>query len=331
MAFSMDYGTGFEMGSNKLVPASQRVQTSVVDSAHTGDYTLRVDSEGGGRRGWMRFAPSGSPSELYISAWVYAWGAYEMDSYFRIYVKTSGGDISIRFRSDHYWDAFVDGVKVADGAVNISTNSWHSVQLHVVIGNSGTIETKIDGIDDVNYSGDTQPGASSVITWVQPYLHETSDCPEVKVDDFCFGTGGWPGDIRFDALVPDGDNSVTWTGSDGNQVDNYALIDEAGPNDADYVRSTANAEQDKYDLADWDGTDKTPTTVILWARVKKDEAAAHLLKLILDDGTENVSAGHNLLTSFGYVHRLDETPPSGGAWDESTIDDLKVGVESEIV
>lgn len=335
MAFSMDFGTGFEMGGSTIEEIADTYngddKIDVTTDEHTGTYALEWWGHNG--LALMQWNTSGSPTDVYVGLWI----KYTHDdavNNIMIRAETDGTDLSLRAdvaTGGLYYDTYVGGSKVADGTIHLPDYVvYHHVQIRFHLADSGHIETRVEGLDDISYSGDTKQGGATEITaivldWASGNLYKA------YIDDFAFGTGGWPGDIRFDALVPDGDDSVTWTGSDGNQVDNYALIDEVGPSDADYVRSTADAEQDKYDLADWDGTDKTPTTVILWARVKKDEAAAHLLKLILDDGTENVSAGHNLLTSFGYVHRLDETPPSGGAWDESTIDDLKVGVESEIV
>lgn len=320
MAFSMDFGTGFEMGDTDILDAQYKAYVNA--TAHTGSYSI-----GPNDNGYAEFNVDGSPSELYIGVW-----CKRSTSQMYIYIRTSDGNVSLRLdTSNGVWDAYVDGVKVDDGAYVITPTNWHHVQIHIDIANAGgTFETKIDGVDDISFTGDTQPGTSTAIVAVRMSVSGTGQ--NSFYDDFCFGSGGWPGDIRFDPLFPDGDTAtINWDGSDGDQVNNYALIDEVPPSDADYVESQADGEQDKYDIEDWDDANKTPVAVILWARAKKDEAAAHLLKLILDDGTEDVDAGHNLQTSFDYVHRLDETKPSGGAWTDADIDGLEVGIESEIV
>jgi len=239
---------------------------------------------------------------------------------------TGGKVIYIRLNYTH-WDAYVDGVLVGTGTV-ILPAAWHSIQFHLNVADAGTLQTKIEGISDIDYSGDTKPGASAVIDSVYLRMTGPGGAPidHDRWDDFVIGYGGWPGDIWVDALYPNGDDVVQWSRSAG--ADNYALVDEDPPSDADYVYTTTNGHKDVYTLEDWDGTGKTPLFVVQWCRAKKDSAGSQQIKLVMDDGTESVSAAEDVLTSYRYVNRLLMAPPSGGAWTDAVIDGLKVGQEA---
>jgi len=120
---------------------------------------------------------------------------------------------------------------------------------------------------------------------------------------------------------------LSWDPSSGS---NYACVDESGPSETDYVSTDTDGEKDKYTLSDWDDTDKTPSFVVLWAYVKKDDASASNVKLILDDGTESSVDPGSILTTSIYVGRLATTAPGGGAWSNANLDGLIAGVEAVI-
>jgi hypothetical protein len=338
MAFSMDYGTGFEMGGSTVeqivAPENHNKQDNITASgtAHTGSYSLRLQRVNG--QVWIAVPTTGSPTDLYVGVWIQL--DSEVVAITRVEALTDGDDIGIHFAATgDSWttDAYVAGVKVATGSVGIRSGEWGHLQVRFHLADAGHIATKVDGLADVDYSGDTKSGGATEITHVRLYLSDVAlGSSYAYFDDFCFGTGGWPGDIRFEPLLPNADTAtINWDGSDGNQVDNYALVDEVPPSDADYVESVSNGDQDKYDFEDFTITNKDPIALVLWARAKKDEADAHQLKLIIDDGTEDVGAAQDLLTSYKYIHRVDTTKPSGGAWTDAALDALEVGVESVIV
>ena len=89
--------------------------------------------------------------------------------------------------------------------------------------------------------------------------------------------------------------------------------------------------QDKYGNTGWDGGSKTPLYVTLFAYGNKDEPDDHRLKLLIDDGTESAGSSRALSTSDNYLFEIFESPPSGGDWDEATIDALLIGMEAVIV
>jgi len=279
--------------------------------------------------GYLRVAIPGSRSELYISVWFRPQHSYNQNGCARIQVVLIDGKvIYVRLNYTH-WDAYVDGVLVGTGSVILQAE-WHNVQFHLLVADAGTLQVKVEGILDIDYSGDTKPGTSVVIDSVCLRMTGPGGSPSDhdRWDDFVVGYGGWPGDIWVDAIYPDGDDAVQWSRSAG--AVNYALVDEDPPSDADYVYTITNTHKDVYTLEDWDGAGKTPLFVVQWCRAKKDSAGSQQVELVMDDGTEDIGAAQNILTSYRYVNRLMMNPPSGGAWSEAIIDALKVGQRAVI-
>jgi hypothetical protein len=326
MFTTMIWGSGYEMGA---VPISETDYSRVYINStaayvKTGTYSLRVRSEGAGNAGLARYATGGA-TEIYVSTWVNAPGT--------IYtalqaILGDGKIIEVRYNvSTHTWDVYVDGVEVDTGSIAIANEQWHHLQVYFFSDDSGSIQTKIDGVSDVNYSGDTKPGTSTSINYIRQYQGDTTLWYSSYWDNFAFGTGDWGGDVRFDVVYPDADDSVEWTPSAG---DNYSTVDEIPPSDADYVSAGSPALTDVYTLSDWSGSSKAPKYVIPWARAKKDVASSRALELLVSSGGSESSGGSfSITTDYDYYYEIfDEDPSTESSWADTTIDACKVGIRS---
>lgn len=320
------YGTGYEMGAIPLVSSnytSEVIINSTADYVKTGTYSLRITSSITTDK-WARTLVPVTTSQLYISAhvWNNAIGYVSLGV-----ILDSGEVVELRkYAASNTWDLYVDGSLVQAGSVSVSNEQFQHVQVYFNIDNSGSVVSKIDGTDDIDYSGDTQPGTGNTIEYVHQLQNGNSG--RSYWDDFSFGTGDWGGDIRFDGLMPNGDDSVQWTPSTG--VGNYALVDERPPSTVDYVSAGSPGLEDLYDLADWPGTAKTPQFVTAWAYAKKDVAGDIQLQLFVNsNGSESSGGSLDLSTSDAYYYHVAATDPDGdGAWTDNAIDALKIGVRS---
>ena len=319
--------TGFEAGSIEIITAANRNRAYILTTpVHSGTYVLHLDSGYNAQYGWARFPVAGTPSELYVGVWVRPDGNYYGEIGFYV---TSGHYVGLR-HDGTYWDAYVDGSKVADGTCAHAGASWHLVELHVIVGDSGTIESRVDGVVDITYSGDTKPGATTAISYVRLYQYVTGlgNDADSYWDDFTMGTGGWPGDIRYaSALVPNADTAQKdWTPSTG--VDNYAMVDEKPPSDADYVSAGSVNFKDLYTLSNWSaGANEEPRFIVDWVRAKKDVADSCFMEYIVKSGsTESSSGSFALTTDFVYYGRvLDNDPDTAAEWTANAINALDVG------
>lgn len=143
----------------------------------------------------------------------------------------------------------------------IKLNTFHYIEMLVTLSDAaGVIQLWVDNVQVLNLSGlDTKnAGAGAVFDAFSLGWEQTN--PNTPIwDDFYLtnGNGAAPyngrlGDLVIETRLPNGNgNSSGWTGSDGNSVDNYLLVDENPHNsDTDYVVSAADALLDLYTFQD---------------------------------------------------------------------------------
>src|SRR3972149_6225726 len=143
---------------------------------------------------------------------------------------------------------------VATGDIAIQASTWYVIEVHVKIDDTtGALDVRVDGVDDAAFAGDTKPGAETTFNTLRYHGgSNTSYYDDLAMND----TNGsvdnsWCGDGKIILLKPNANgDSSQWDGSDGNQVDNYLLVDDI-PSDDDttYVQSAILANKDLYNLA----------------------------------------------------------------------------------
>jgi len=286
------------------------------NQAHSGTYSIKMLNTGN----YTRVLPV-ARSDRYDSLW------FRPDTGGDIILEDSDGNELISIRWDGtYWDAYVGGGKVADGSVATSSRTWTHIQIHTVIGDSGSIDTRIDGTPDISYSGDTKPGSATTVAKVKFVGHGGANS---YVDDWVFGSGGWPGDRRVEFKAVTSDITQAWTPSTGS--DNYACIDERPPDDNDYVSCTTD-QTDEYGVADFDATGKGIGSVTVIARVKKSDGGSDdKITLGMGDGVNNDDgSAESVLTSYEHHWYLSTTAPDGGAWTDTDVDNLQIRLLGDI-
>ena len=130
--------------------------------------------------------------------------------------------------------------KLASGTVPVNPSIWHHIQVRFVLHDStGILQTKIDGVPDIDYTGNTM-GSTSGAFWIDMYQVSNTSC---VIDDFIVGTGGWPGDYRCEALTVNSDVSSSLVPSTGSTI--YGVLDDIPPSE-DYalLRADFRAEID---------------------------------------------------------------------------------------
>jgi len=284
--------------------------------AHSGTYSLVVANGS-----YYRVLPV-ARDDYYQSACLK--GSYGNPA---IYFLQSGAEVvSLRY-DGVYWDVYVGGAKVADGTVATTRTEPQRVSVHIVTGSSGTIDTKIEGIPDVEYAGAVGSGNLDQVQW-----RISGVLSKFYVDDWVFGTGGWPGDRRIAYLPVISDVSVAMTPSVGE--DNYACVDEVPPSNDDYVSTVIDA-LDQYGVQDWDdeGGDKVPHFVTVMVRVKKEDAGSDdKVTVGMSDGVNDVDGdAESVLTTYEDRWYGRALAPDGGAWTDEDIDALELRVSADIV
>lgn len=331
--------TGFEAGTIVLSPFTSMSGGCTLESTpalvHTGDYSLKLNNGSG----WVIASYNFNiltTNDVYIEMWYYpATAGIGTPQMFTVQAVTTDNKIvSVLMNSVDAWDLYVDSVKVASGTIPV-TVAWHHIAVHFVIDNTvGKVETYIDGTPDIVYNGDTQPGTDSTISYVGPTQGSNGhgDDRTTYVDDVTVGTGGWPADYHYTWIAPDADIDITnWTLIGGATA--WEVLSERPPSDVDGAYTDVDDAYLQLRLADWVAPGETPAFVEFWARLMKDEAAAHQVEFHeLDSGMNDVNGGaENILTALAYIAHIFQTAPDAGAWTQAKVDDLIEGIKALIV
>jgi hypothetical protein len=333
MAFWLLGFRGWESGEIPSEDFYTGVDTEVSTTygGRTGSYHLLV----GDAAAYYRVDVTGNPNNLGMSVGTYfdaaTWSRDDADR-FQV-VLTSGEIIELKFdATNKTYDAYVDGVKVADGSVSITDLAWQHVQFYTLIADSGSIKTRINGVDDINYSGDTLPaGATAQVEYAILYNGNGGIGNQFRYwDDFAWGTGDYPGDVRVEALMPTADTAVDdFTPTAG---DSFECVNERPPNDTtDYIYSDTNGHATELDLADFDATNKTPIGVNAFAYARQLAGGGQQLKIGVDTNGTHDTDTKNLSTDWElHVYFMDENLDDASEWEDADIDALKARIEAVI-
>lgn len=202
MPFVPIFGTGFEYG-NKPVNPNWFSTNCVVQSAggpHTGSYHLAERPVGAAY--FTVYIPD-TADEIDVGFWIKPREGI-FGSEVRAYLS-DGNYLMVKYNDDFKWDAYVNEVWKASGIIVTTKQVYQNIQVRFIAADSGYIYTQIEGNADIVYSGDTKPGSS--VTFEKITIQNKNSYLD-GLDDIVIGTGGWPGDIRFDGLVPDGDTAT---------------------------------------------------------------------------------------------------------------------------
>lgn len=277
------------------------------------------------------------------------------EGYFRVgwYAK-SNTDVykSVRFRNgttelitmglsttDKHFRVLIGGSVVATGTFAYNTFTYYALEFRIKIDDTaGVVQLKVDGVIDIDYTGDTKPGTATAINNL--LLASNNDFPdpisEMYFDDLAINdtTGtvdnSWCGDGRVIYLAPNAAGDTTQlTPSAGA---NYAAVDDR-PHDSDstYVEGSTVDNRDLYNLAASGlAAGSTIGRVIPIASAKDTVANGGKIKLGLKTSTTEYF-GDDLTLTTGYTPQYGSqyltNPLTGNPWTIAELDALQMGVK----
>lgn len=231
------------------------------------------------------------------------------------------------------------GTVLGTTAFALSIGSFYYIEIKVVIHDTtGTFEIKVDGGSKLALTGqDTKSTANATANAVQLGTDGSATISVTHTYDdlyICDGAGSvnnsFLGDCRVDYYAPNGNgNSSQLDGSDGNQVDNYLLVDDTTPDDdTTYVQSADVGDKDTYTCADMTHTPSSIFGIQVLANAKKDDAGARSLKTVTRSGTTDFDgATQALSTSYLYYSDIREVDPNtSAAWTKANLNAAEHGV-----
>lgn len=221
--------------------------------------------------------------------------------------------------------------KIDEGTHALSINTTYLIEVHFKIADAGgRIEVKVNNISDIDYTGDTKPGADTQFDKVRlgtgPYALFTT---YAYFDNFIMDDAAWIGDTKIQKILPTGAGTTTgWTPSAGA---NYACVDERPASDADYVSINSNDVVDTYAAGDMAGSISSVKCVQVQSRTESDGAPTptNLKLAVRSGGTDYFSGDKAVPASPAGLCNLWELNPNGSvAWTETTVNAAEVGIKS---
>jgi len=236
----------------------------------------------------------------------------------------------------------VHGATSQDTATGILlADVFHYIELQFLVANSGGLfELKVDGVSVLSGSGlDTQTGANAGIDAI--FFGSTGSHVLYTLDDVYIleTTGGSPqdtflGDIRIDAVVPDGDGAQTefTTTFPASPTTHYTKVDEIPATaDTDYNESGTNGHRDLFDYAALPAVAGGSTVIGLKvvAFVKKLDAGARNIRMVARPIATNQNGSDiPVQVAYGYKEEyFDDNPEVSAVWTDATINASEFGVE----
>lgn len=306
----------------------------------TGNYSYKFTG-GSGTTTYKIFTSS---SEVYIRVPMYLPG----DAYCPMFsLRKDGVQIGAIGRDDvnKKMKIFVGSTLVVTGSTTIELGQYVFVEWHLKIdGTSGVSEVKINGLNEIAFNGNTKP--TSDVDVNQLGVFHGGGWSDFHLDDIAInnisntdglGDISWCGDGKVELLVPSGNSpdggwSDTWTGSDSNSVDNYALVDEVPPSSDDYVEDATTGHQDRYALTDFTATTKKILRVWVEARALDTVPEGAQMKLGLRlGGADYKSAAISLSSVYTRIlgTMYKQNPATGPAdWEDADIDAAQIILET---
>ena len=237
------------------------------------------------------------------------------------------------------------GTVLATSTQTWTVQQWRYLEASCTIHDTtGTVVVRVDGVEWINFTGDTQNGGS-VLTIDQlgfgwrsagvGYSSAQDDMYVLNETDATATTGradnAFLGDVKVETVQPNGNGATSqWVGSDGNSTDNYLLVDENPANTTDYTGSAINGDRDLWTIGDIPATALSVYAVLPAVYAAKSDAGAASLKILHRDNAGTVTAGsaQTLSTTWGwYLGGVITAKPSGGAWTVAEVNALQIGVE----
>lgn len=222
----------------------------------------------------------------------------------------------------------------------VAQNQTNYIEAKVVLGDStnGSVVVRVDRQVVLNLTGiDTKNGGTKTVFDTLTAFSWGFAGVSAYLDDIYLANGLGSANNDFlgsgvvEARRPDGNGNYSqWLGQDGNNTDNYLLVDDpvASPDDdTTYVEEGTVGERDSYAMQNLVSTAGTPKAVV--ARVcgrYTGGGAENLQIMVRRSATDSDGPTLTLPASYGVRSRImDIDPIAAGAWTIANVNSMEVG------
>lgn len=319
---------GFESGHVDVFDVYAAGQGVSATYKRTGAYGLDLTNA----LWWDRWVLTGNPAEIYGRLGVY----FPTSPTNPGLVVFSDSDIATQLTlrinaTTRVLEVYRGATWLASGGV-LNVLTWYCVEFRVKIDNAnGVVQVKLDGIQVINFAGDTQDQADAEVGAVQFGGGGGLYAALCYLDDLAINdTAGavnnsWIGRGGIWMCKPSGVGTYAqMTPSAGA---NWTCVDEIPPTeDTDYVQHDTAAKVDSYAMTDLTPVAGTIAAVKWQCRAKLSVAGLGSIKYQMRQaGVDYTGADKALDVSYRNVWEILELAPSGVAWTVAIVNALEAG------
>lgn len=224
------------------------------------------------------------------------------------------------------------------GATTLSTSTWYYIEFYVSIKDSislGNAQLYINGVQELNL-----PATTDIKNTANSFADRVNISGggfwSFYIDDFVVSqeadttTPTFLGDRKVATLYPDGSGNYSdFTGSDGNSVNNYQLVDETLTDDNDYVTGDAVSFRDSYSFTNPSQTPTTVDAIQVVSNIRKDDTGSRTGRTFVRVSGTNYE-GSDITLSTSYImdcNLYTSNPNTTLAWTASDVNALEAGVK----
>lgn len=286
---------------------------------------------------------SSDPSEMFFSVQLFS-AAMTSNCYSLLFYNQAGTSMgSFLFRGGNTITGTLCGQTITGTLTSYANSTWFNLEIRIKIhATTGVITIKKDGLTDVDLQN-VNTTQSAVNTGVGGFNFTRSSVfatTTLSIDDIMIvDTSGsvnntWIGDIRILGLMPNGNGNYSeMLGSDGNQTDNYLLVDENPYSGSDYVEADTAGERDTYLLTDLTLPSGWTPLAVRQSAVAHETVATGTSLLEMGfriDSTDYWDSAKQMLMTTTATHYngsiYELNPDTGLAWTDADIDGMEIGV-----
>ncbi len=253
------------------------------------------------------------------------------DSFFVLDIDPTDGSADFYGRND----ATIGGSPVDSAPASTFgvDGARYDVEVRCHISASGYYQLAVNGVTVIDHSGDTVYGSGTSNDFGWGLIATASAALNAAWDDLRIGDSMTLQGVKHHhaILSPTSSIEADGTGSDGNQVDNYLMVDDVPLDDgAEYVDLTGNGDRERYGIADPVDLPDAIDHVQVWAVLSNpDVGAITAVGFIESNASESAGAAVAALGVATLVKLAQEAldPDGSVAWTPAAVAALTAGHE----
>jgi len=323
------FGTGFE--NQDLSMFSQAPSSKLVSSDElgmSGDYCLKMDLI----NAYAQIMLPQQKTELFIAFKFrpfHGIGKVNLIIGFYDYASDLTGGLIINSSSKLQF-CLSGSTGITSGSKTILPNVTYTIEIHYIpLNTGGTFIVKVDGVEDINYTGDTTYGLENCNSIRFGYYYPSTIYTYSYFDDIIIDDADWIGlgHVFVGGAITGAGSSTQWTSSTA--ATNYANVDEIPYSDTDYNSTNTTDALDLYTLNDClNGLDVASVSgVYLNIRTSYEggPTPTGIQPALKSDVTTGYAATISLSASFFNQQKIFEINPNTAA--TFTTSDFTNGIE----